>query len=254
MCRLMAFVSAQTYDFPSIVGEHFPEFIELSSFHKDGWGIAINNAHKAQVLLARAPERAETSATFKELVAQMHGNGGLLHLRWATSGLENCEENTHPFVHGEYSFIHNGDIRPRESLDRFIRAELNEIRTGETDSERYFYLLLTEIEKFGLIEGARSTVRIIEENCSYSSINAMLLTPENLLVINKFNPERIPIGQPADYYQLSYRKTHENFMIASSGWPQPEWTPLANSSLLIVDRTRNDLSILSGKDFQQNFL
>lgn len=55
MCRLMAFVSAQTRDFPSVVGENFSNFVELSSFHKDGWGIAINNAHKSQVLISRAP-------------------------------------------------------------------------------------------------------------------------------------------------------------------------------------------------------
>jgi predicted glutamine amidotransferase len=239
----MAFVSAQNLDFPSIVGSDFPEFIALSSFHKDGWGIAINNSHKAQVLLSRAPERAAESDKFAERIKEMHGDGGLLHLRWATSGLENCDENTHPFVHGPYSFIHNGDIRPRERLDQFIRRELNQVRTGDTDSERYFYLVLTEIEKLGITAGVQSAARIIEENCTFSSINAMLLTPEHLIVITKFNSDRIPPGQPEDYYQLSYKSQDGDFMIASSGWPQPNWMPLANSSLLIVDRTTHQLEL-----------
>lgn len=250
MCRLMAFVSAQTRDFPSVVGENFSDFVELSSFHKDGWGIAINNAHKSQVLISRAPERASTSATFDERIHQLHGDGGLLHLRWATSGLENCDENTHPFVHGEFSFIHNGDIRPRENLDQFIKSELNEIRSGETDSERYFYLLLTEIEKLGIVDGVKSAIARIEEVCTYSSINSMLLTPDYLIVISKFNSDRIPTGQPEDYYQLKYKVENQTFLIASSGWKQEGWQPIANGTLLVVNRD----SSLGAQNIEQYLL
>lgn len=236
MCRLMGFVSAEKHDFSSMVGKDFPEFIALSSFHKDGWGIALNSAHEVDIRVTKAPERASQSEEFSKSIHHLQGTGGLLHLRWATSGLENCAENTHPFVYEQYSFIHNGDIRPRENLDPFIRAELNSSRIGETDSERYFYLLLTEIERLGIEDGVQSAVHIIEKNCSFSSINAMLLSPEKLIIITKFNSERIPAGQPADYYQLKYKADEKNFVVASSGWPQPGWTPIKNSSLLIVDR------------------
>jgi predicted glutamine amidotransferase len=252
MCRLMAFVSAQTRDFPSVVGEDFSEFIALSSFHKDGWGIAINNAHKSQVLISRAPEQASNSAQFRDRVGDLHGDGGLLHLRWATSGLQNCDENTHPFIHGQFSFIHNGDIRPRENLDKFIKPELNKIRTGETDSERYFYLLLTEIEKHGIVEGVKSAIAIIESVCTFSSINAMLLTPENLIVISKFNADRIPNGQPEDYYELRYKLADRTFLIASSGWHQDPttWHPLANGTLMVINRS----SVISAQDIEQYLL
>ncbi len=250
MCRLMAFVSGQTRDFPGVVGRDFPEFVRLSSFHKDGWGIAMNNAHKSQVLISRAPERASASAVFEERIHEMHGDGGLLHLRWATSGLENCDENTHPFVHGQYSFIHNGDIRPRENLDQFIRDELNAIRNGETDSERYFYLLLTEIDRHGIVDGVKSAVALIESVCTYSSINAMLLTPEHLIVITKFNPNRIPAGQPEDYYELRYTISQDTFLIASSGWSQSGWKSLSNGTLLIVNRK----STLRAEDVEQYLL
>lgn len=236
MCRLMAFVSAEKQDFLSMAGKDFPEFIALSSFHKDGWGIALNSAHEADVLVLKAPESASQSQAFAEKIHALRGDGGLLHLRWATSGLENCPENTHPFVYEQYSFIHNGDIRPRENLDPFIRADLNASRIGETDSERYFYLLLTEIEKLGIEDAVQSAVQIIEKNCSFSSINAMLLSPEKLIVISKFNSERIPAGQPSDYYQLKYKTDGTDFVVASSGWPQSGWTPIENSTLLIVDR------------------
>ena len=236
MCRLMGFVSRESLEFPTLIGEHFSEFVALSNFHKDGWGIAINNAHRPQVLLVRAPEPAKVSAQFQEQVHQLHGDGGLLHLRWATSGLDSCDTNTHPFVHGQYSFIHNGDIRPREKLDSLIRPELDQLRLGDTDSERYFYLLLTELEKDGLIEGAQSAVRLIKSECTYSSINAMLLTPEYFLVINEYNNDKIPAGQPSDYYELRYKISEKSIVVASSGWPQNNWTSMKNHSLMLVNR------------------
>jgi predicted glutamine amidotransferase len=238
----MAFVSEETRDFPTVIGENFPEFVALSSFHKDGWGVAINNRERAQVLLARAPERADLSPTFSEKIRAMRGDGGLLHLRWATSGLDNCDENTHPFIYGPYSFIHNGDIKPRENLDKYIRTELNELRTGETDSERYFFLALSEMEKLGLVAGLQSAISIIDHECNYSSINSMLLTPEFLAIVTKYNDDRIPKGQPADYYQLRYQIKDKNFVIASSGWHQDNWTTLQNNSLLVIDRKNLDLN------------
>ncbi len=245
MCRLMAFVSSRAQGFPGVIGENFSDFVALSSFHKDGWGIAISNANNSQVLLARAPETAQSSAEFHDRLKSMRGDGGLLHLRWATSGLQNCDENTHPFVHGRFAFIHNGDIRPRENLDPFIRTALNEIRVGDTDSERYFFLLLTEIEKLGIVDGVKSTLAIIEEQCTYSSVNCMMLSPEQLVVISRFNVDKIPAGQPNDYYQLNYKIHDETFVISSSGWPQEGWMHLPNNSLLIINRDNLQSEIYS---------
>jgi len=172
----MAFVSAQTRDFPTVVGENFSDFVELSSFHKDGWGIAINNAHKSQVLISRAPERASTSATFDERIHQLHGDGGLLHLRWATSGLENCDENTHPFVHGEFSFIHNGSLHPYDGLDSLLEGKYKAEIKSESDSHRFFMLLAQSIAAHGLEDGILDAIKTIRGHVTYASLNSMLLS------------------------------------------------------------------------------
>lgn len=236
MCRLMAFVSAQNVDFPQILGADFSEFVALSSFHKDGWGIAVDSPEQQELSLAKAPEQASESTEFESRIHQLHGTGGLLHLRWATSGLPNCDVNTHPFIFSNLAFIHNGDIRPREELDKHIEKELNDLRNGDTDSERYFYLLLTQIRKFGIVKGVQATIEIVRAECTYSSINAMLLTPEHLLIISEYNQDRIPANQPEDYYQLKYKNIDQIFLVASSGWKQESWTLIENGTFIIVNR------------------
>jgi glutamine amidotransferase len=62
---------------------------------------------------------------------------------------EISEDNCHPFVHGRYSFMHNGCISHFSKLKRSIREGLpdhlyNEI-IGTTDSEHLFAMLLQEI-------------------------------------------------------------------------------------------------------------
>lgn len=236
MCRLMAFVSSQTLDFPRILGGEFSEFVELSSFHRDGWGIAIDDPNQEHLVLSRAPEQASKSVNFDEKVHQMHGTGGLLHLRWATSGLENCDANTHPFVLSDTAFIHNGDIRPREALDKYIRNDLNLLRNGETDSERYFFLLMTEIEKLGLAKGIQSAIDILRSECTFSSINAILLMPEFLVVISEYDPNKIPVNQPSDYYELKFNSEDDLFVVASSGWNQNGWQLIEKGSCVLVNR------------------
>jgi len=245
MCRLMSFVSRETLDFPQIVGANFDEFVELSTFHKHGWGIAINNRDSTEVAIRKSPEMARANSDFEEAAHSLSGDGGLLHLRWATTGLAACPENTHPFTYQGFSFIHNGEIKERTTIDPYIETSLFQAREGDTDSERYFFLLLTQIKELGLVKGARKALEIIEQHSVYSSLNAMLLDSENLLVISKFDPTRIPSGQPDDYYQLSYRKNDSQILIASSGWPQPGWQEIPNNSIMLINRASQDMTITS---------
>ena len=79
MCRLMSFVSRETLDFPQIVGANFDEFVELSTFHKHGWGIAINNRDSAEVTIRKSPEMARANSDFNQAAHSLSGDGGLLH-------------------------------------------------------------------------------------------------------------------------------------------------------------------------------
>jgi len=237
MCRLMGYVSAQDHSIAEFAGPHFNDFVELSSFHKDGWGVAELESGSTTPTLTLEPIQANTSETFKKVASTHKSDGAILHFRWATAGLPIVEGNTHPFTHGEISFMHNGGVIPANSMDSFIDADLFAGLRGTTDSERYFATILTEIRKHGLTDGIISAVRKIRDTCDYSSLNSMILTPHQLIVVNEHNFKRIPAGETEEYYALYYRKDANGVMVASSGWDQSGWKLINNHRVLVIDRT-----------------
>ena len=74
----------------------------------------------------------------------------LAHVRASTYG-QNSRSNCHPFVAGQWSFMHNGQIAKfgqyRRKLEQELSDEYFAMRTGNTDSELLFLLLLS----FGLM-------------------------------------------------------------------------------------------------------
>jgi predicted glutamine amidotransferase len=236
MCRLMGYVSPREMTVSAIAGEDFDQFSALSAKHGDGWGYAkVNSAADRSLTVEVA--RAKESEKYLELTKNLQSTGGLLHLRWATLNLAVTEGNTHPFTHGDFSFIHNGSIKPPESLDRFIDVKYLEKLRGATDSERYFYLLLSFIDQLGIHEGIHQGVKTITEHCDFSSLNAMIMTPDLYITISEHNYSRIPEGEGPEYYDLFYRKDADGVLVASSGWNQPGWQQIPNHHYLEVDRT-----------------
>jgi len=236
MCRLMGYVSEQSYSLSEFAGPHFDQFAALSSRHCDGWGVAGLNVGDVNPTLTVEPAQASKSAKFREIADGPKANGALLHLRWATSGLSVKAGNTHPFTHGEISFIHNGGIMPATAMDSMIDADLMEQMRGETDSERYFGVVVTQIRKIGLVDGIVSAVRQIRSTCTFSSLNAMILTPHQMIIVNEHNLDRVPAGEAADYYDLYYRKDEKGVLVASSGWEQGGWSLIDNHRALVIDR------------------
>ena len=237
MCRLMGYVSEKDYSISEFAGPHFADFAALSSRHCDGWGVVKLESGMESPTLVLEPSQASKSAQFQEIAENSKSNGALLHLRWATAGLSVKEGNTHPFTHGEISFIHNGGVMPSTAMDTFIDADLFGQMRGDTDSERYFATIITEVRKLGLIDGVISAVRLIREKCDYSSLNAMILTPHQMVIVNEHNSTRIPAGEAEDYYDLYCRKDGSGVIVASSGWDQSGWKLIENHRALLIDRT-----------------
>ena len=238
----MGFVSVQEQTLVEAAGEEFAEFAALSARHGDGWGIAACNEQEHPQLLIE-PTRAKESKAFDQAAHNLKTNGALLHLRWATGNLAINEGNTHPFTYRDYSFMHNGALIPPESIDSFIEPKFAALKRGQTDSESYFYLIVTEIEKYGIENGILSAIKIIQANADYSSINCMFLTPTEFFVVNEHHDEKIPKGEPSDYYDLFYRNDGKEVLVASSGWTQTGWEELPNHSLMKVDRATLSIEI-----------
>ena len=236
MCRLLGYSSSIPTTFTEAVGSNFEEFVDLAKDHCDGWGIATTQNHKAD--LYKEPVAANKSEHFSEQLASHKSNAALLHLRWATEGMPVNENNTHPFTYKDITFIHNGSILPANVLDPLIDKKYLDLAKGTTDSERYFLYLLTQIEKYGFVEGVKGGLTYIKNNCSYSSINMMIINNEYFIAACIYNQDKIPekFKEDTDYYHLKYTKKDGQVVVASSGWNQEGWSDLPNGSLLVVER------------------
>jgi predicted glutamine amidotransferase len=116
--------------------------------HPDGWGISCYLDHTPTT------ERRDTAAhedeRFSIAAERAYAETIIAHVRKATVGGHSIS-NTHPFIHGVWTFAHNGTLRGFSDLaDELMRetdADLARLRHGETDSEAVFLWLLTRIRE-----------------------------------------------------------------------------------------------------------
>ncbi len=134
----------------------------------DGWGIAAfgmaaagrgmacgavseetargGGASLQDWVIERHPRAAHDGHLFKAAAARTLATTVLAHVRHATVGTV-ALENTHPFRHAGWSFVHNGTVPYFVDVrDRVLAAMSAEHRAairGATDSEHLFHLILS---------------------------------------------------------------------------------------------------------------
>lgn len=237
MCRLLAFTSLERKSFYDVVGADFDKFVALSTEHKDGWGLA----HDGDILKDLKP--AVESPELNQSASTVMTDGALLHLRLASKGITINIDNNHPFTHGTTTFMHNGTIRPGNTAEQFIDEKYKGFIQGTTDSERYFYAILSAIDKKGLVEGVRTTVNSIRAIADYTALNIMVQTPETLIAVCEFNDANKSEWSSEDHYELRFTKRGNDIVVASTGWGNGDWSHLDNHQMLIVDRSTLEYSI-----------
>jgi len=239
MCRLLAFSSLERKSFYDVVGSEFDKFVALSAEHKDGWGVG----YEGQVI--KDIDAAKESSLLAETGKNLETNGALLHLRQASKGISVGIDNNHPFTHGAITFMHNGTIRPGNTAEQFIADKYKSLIQGTTDSERYFYALISMVDELGLIEGVRKSVNLIRAIADYTSLNIMVQTPDCLIAVCEFNPDNKTEWSGEDHYELRFKKEGNEVVIASTGWGNTDWQHLDNHQMLVVDRSTLEYSISS---------
>jgi predicted glutamine amidotransferase len=248
MCRLLSYCSSRAASVEDLIGaDALGEFTGLCALHGDGWGMAWYEG--TEPVIRKSPVRANSAPEYDKLARQPLSDLGLVHLRWATPGLGVHERNSHPFRYGRYVFAHNGAIHPQDRLPEMLPAQWERELAGTTDSERYFLLIMSRLASHGgdMVAAIADAAAEIDTRFEPNSLNALLLAPDRLYAINWYHRDRIPevklracgYDQPdeiAAYFDLAYRATGGAVVVASSGWPQPGWTPLENRHVLVTDR------------------
>lgn len=243
MCRLLCWASTSPKTLGEVLGESgLTKFTDLSRLHNDGWGLASVAQAGSTPHVQRSTSPAFSDTLLDEIATAPYC-GCLVHFRKASPGLHVEMRNTHPFVYDAVAFAHNGSILPQERLDDLLTPRWLDCVAGTTDSERYFLAIMAEVAGGVAIATAIDVVvtRLTRE-FETSSLNAMLITPSTLYVINSYDPakspgpEMEPDGEP--YYQLRLRRTFDTVVVASSGFPQSDtegWEMLTEHTLLTID-------------------
>ena len=244
MCRLLGYVATQERTFADVVGEGFENFVELSKEHKHGWGISACSTDTRKTELVRDLTLAAESEKFADSANNLKSDGALLHLRLASKGLTVDLSNNHPFEFGDYSFMHNGTIKSIDSVQKYVDPRYLDKFVSTTDSERYFYTILSCIYELGLIEVVRKAVKTISANCDFTSINSMLLTPDTFIAVCEFNEADSTEWTVDSHYELRYSVEDGVIKVASTGWGKDHWTRLTNHSILVVNRSDLTFEVL----------
>ncbi|PFG29802.1 class II glutamine amidotransferase [Paramicrobacterium agarici] len=260
MCRLFGYVSAAPTAVVDELGEEaFDEFTALTRVHGDGWGMAWHDAD-GSTKTARSPLAADVDPEYARLAAQPLGTAGIVHLRWATGGLPVSPENTHPFVDGNFAFGHNGHVGPMDRLEALLTPESLEKLRGDTDSERYFRLIMQCIDETGdEAEGVSKALRMLMSEFPNDSLNALLLTPAHLFAVHVNSradspkeglralfesPDAIPARHENEYYAMDYQATDSCMQVISSGVDTQGWTPVPPDTAAMIDIETRELTRL----------
>jgi predicted glutamine amidotransferase len=200
----------------------------ISSFHdhRDGYGFAVLN--KGHFALARYIEpifERDPVSEWEKLQTEFL----LAHARRASPGLKINITNNHPFYwydyDREYVFSHNGTIKSNiknyDDRKYFLRSS--------TDSEPYFYALLTKLESNDW-DMNENIVKETIEDYDYTGANFFLSTPSKswVGVYYRTNPK---------YFTMKLYKKEDSVVVSSALLPSlGEPTEiLTNGSLIEID-------------------
>lgn len=262
MCRLLAVVSSETTDFTFSLHEAPRSLSKLSAEHPHGWGLAVHCEQHGWDLHKHAATAGEC-AYFRDVAARARGELLVAHVRKRTVGPISVE-NTHPFRRGPWVFAHNGTIedvawmRSRTSAAR--EAEVQ----GDTDSERFFAMILTRLDEAG--EGApidavdRALRVVVEEALSRPKLGAANFLLSNgravwafrsgrtlhLLERKPHDPVRVRrVASETDAtIDTPWTPRRHAFLVASERISDEPWRELPEGSLLRIDAASPQVAVL----------
>ncbi|MBT0956704.1 class II glutamine amidotransferase [Alphaproteobacteria bacterium KMM 3653] len=153
MCRWAAYIGAPVY-IESLVTSPGHSLTHQSraasecktSLNGDGTGLAWYG-DRAEPGLYRDVYPAWSDTNLMSLCRTVKSHAFMAHVR-ASTGSATSRNNCHPFVHGRWSFMHNGQVGGfdgfRRRADMGVPEALYPYRKGATDSELLFLYALEE--------------------------------------------------------------------------------------------------------------
>lgn len=209
--------------------------------------MAIKNLGEIEV--ERDVNAAIDSSLYASASASHVSTDAITHLRWATESISVCIPNTHPFIkqgpNGPIAFCHNGGVARGAQLTSLIADDLLAELEGDTDSEQYFAALVTKLRESNgdFVAAYKELVKDLAP-IHYTSVNALILTPDEIVIVCQHKPENLSSDLEADYYDLFWQTSNDITSAWSSG-VRPNvhsHKKLTNGNILRIDSKTGKVS------------
>ena len=218
----------------------------ISKGHNDGWGFSLYGNGNTNIYKSISSAHKDDSFDANSFLKEDSTQSGLVHLRKKTVG-ETSISNTHPFVDGLYSFIHNGSVVKGSGP----YEDLSSLCAGETDSERLFRKFL-EIRKDK--ETLESYVEMLsgtkEKYPEFSAMNTILHDGDTIYVsrvVNTNNPKYEEFNLE-NYYTLWVGTSKDGDIVVSSekiNDGEIDYSLIPNNSVCVIDTKSKEQKLLS---------
>ena len=242
-----------------------PDSIEAQGRrNRDGTSLGFFDGAGSPVV-DKQPEPAYSDVEFISESKRAESTTFVAHVRNATVG-RLTEENTHPFSANGMIMAHNGGFEGLHVLERELGEHLALVR-GDTDSERYFALIVRNVERNGGDVGAAITesAQWLAANVPLFSLNLVLATEHELWALRYPAHHRLyvldrPAGGHAGEADLAVKSAtlavgsqhlseHRAVVVASEPLDEsPHWRLLDVGELLHVSRELDATSQLALPD------
>ncbi len=179
MCRLFGMSGGRERVAATFWLLEAPDSLALQSRREpDGTGLGAFD-EDGRPMVSKQPLAAYEDQQFGREAREVRSRTFVAHIRYASTGAL-TPENTHPFEQNGRLFAHNGVIGDLDALDERL-GQARSLVQGETDSERYFALITSEIERTGEIaKGIEAAVGWIAQNLPVFALNFVLITADEL--------------------------------------------------------------------------
>ena len=222
MCRWLAYKGASTWlddlicaPAHSLVAQSLRADEAKTSTNGDGFGVGWYGERSVPGLY-REVRPAWSDENLRSLCAQVRSPLFFAHVR-ASTGTAISRANCHPFVHGNWMFMHNGQVGGygllKRKLESLIPDDLYAHRTGSTDSEALFLAVLARIATDGPLAAIAATLKTIGDMMDGADIHealrftAALTDGETVFAVRWASDDRAP--------SLYWRETGGNLVVVS---------------------------------------
>jgi glutamine amidotransferase len=231
----------------SLIAQSHSAIEARTATNGDGFGIAWYGDRETPGLY-RDILPAWSDCNLRSLANQIRSPLFLAHVRAATSG-GTRRDNCHPFVHGRWSFMHNGQIEGFEQLRRPLETMLPDDlyckRQGTTDSELIFLLAF----HFGLdsepLFAFRETIAFVERLAIHLGVKADVRFTSAFSDGRNLYAVRYATGETAPTLYAAPMGAEGGYCLVSEPLDdnRQNWMEIPNGSAVVIGPDGLDVSV-----------